>query len=555
MEFLFYTISILATLMVVDSMTVPAFGFIEGISGGRKSKTCATFANPEFVSAKNENDAEYYPLRDWTSSTENCENFLNQSRSYLTEHSPIDSRIVAFNFYNCSLIEAALAVQRLGGKGMVLVAQFTVMRQPSSEVMKQEGVVIPTAIISSRSFKTIQTLGNVISVKEYLPPRAFYMDYAPFIIWLISMLSLTLGTFWNQYIHLPLNRSSEENINYEVNGNGTDKNSEETKANKEKKVEKIVEDVDDAKITARERNKRFGMTLIKLVILLMVLTAIQVLLYYFFEVTIYVVYALFFLITVPSAMGLLSTFKFLLPCLAFELNCGKRSVDLRQIFIFCLAVGMFTTWVVLRMESYAWILQDTLIVIAVVRTMGQIHIYDLKTYAVSFVLLAIYFTFIIFGTAVMTPEGKSILEVAIVGKGGPEANVDREKMPMTLKVPQITNDPISYCLHRESAVSLIDIIVPGGLVSFCYRFGCKMGGRFGYFFVSISGFGVGLIVTFIVQFMTRHPQPALLYITPFMFGGIAIYSFIRKELADIWNGEPVVSDENNVQDVSYVKKA
>jgi hypothetical protein len=50
------------------------------------------------------------------------------------------------------------------------------------------------------------------------------------------------------------------------------------------------------------------------------------------------------------------------------------------------------------------------------------------------------------------------------------------------------------------------------------------------------GYGVGLTIAFIVLYISRTGQPALLYIVPAILLPLFIVSSIRKQFGDIWLG-------------------
>uniref|UniRef100_A0A803MY07 Uncharacterized protein n=1 Tax=Chenopodium quinoa TaxID=63459 RepID=A0A803MY07_CHEQI len=113
-------------------------------------------------------------------------------------------------------------------------------------------------------------------------------------------------------------------------------------------------------------------------------------------------------------------------------------------------------------------------------------------------------------------------------------NSGGENLPMLLRIPRF-DDPFS----GYNLLGFGDILVPGLLVSFCYRYdkAHKKGLINGYFFWLVIGYGVGLIFTYIALSLMEQGQPALLYLVPCTLGPAVILGFFRGELKDLWNRE------------------
>jgi len=57
-----------------------------------------------------------------------------------------------------------------------------------------------------------------------------------------------------------------------------------------------------------------------------------------------------------------------------------------------------------------------------------------------------------------------------------------------------------------------------------------------------AAYGLGLLVTFAALAIMGTGQPALLYIVPLTLGTAVIVGWQRKELRQLWTGEPVSDD-------------
>ncbi|KAL0403148.1 UNVERIFIED_CONTAM: Signal peptide peptidase-like 1 [Sesamum radiatum] len=60
---------------------------------------------------------------------------------------------------------------------------------------------------------------------------------------------------------------------------------------------------------------------------------------------------------------------------------------------------------------------------------------------------------------------------------------------------------------------------------------------FKYFWHALSGYAIGLFTALAAAgILTRSPQPALLYLVPCTLGPIIILSWMKKDLAELWEG-------------------
>ncbi|XP_076341653.1 signal peptide peptidase-like 2B [Tachypleus tridentatus] len=89
----------------------------------------------------------------------------------------------------------------------------------------------------------------------------------------------------------------------------------------------------------------------------------------------------------------------------------------------------------------------------------SIRLPSLKICAILLVLLFFYDIFFVFITPFLTAKGESVMvEVATGGSS-------QEVLPMVLRVPHFSLDPVSVCYQQYSLLGFGDILVPGLLVS------------------------------------------------------------------------------------------
>ncbi|EAQ89574.1 hypothetical protein CHGG_06193 [Chaetomium globosum CBS 148.51] len=55
-----------------------------------------------------------------------------------------------------------------------------------------------------------------------------------------------------------------------------------------------------------------------------------------------------------------------------------------------------------------------------------------------------------------------------------------------------------------------------------------------YFYASLVGYAVGMLVTLVIMLVFNHGQPALLYLVPGVTGSLWLTGFVRGEIKDMW---------------------
>ncbi|XP_055826069.1 signal peptide peptidase-like 1 [Solanum dulcamara] len=85
--------------------------------------------------------------------------------------------------------------------------------------------------------------------------------------------------------------------------------------------------------------------------------------------------------------------------------------------------------------------------------------------------------------------------------------------------------------HRKSRDSetIIDMPLPKEDISSPKGF---------YIWYALAGYSLGLVTALAAGILTNSPQPALLYLVPSTLGPIIVISWMRKELAELWEGSP-----------------
>lgn len=96
--------------------------------------------------------------------------------------------------------------------------------------------------------------------------------------------------------------------------------------------------------------------------------------------------------------------------------------------------------------------------------------------------------------------------------------------------------PIKFQLTTKNGYSVLglgDLVIPGMFLSVCSRFDAflkkLLHKRTPYWIVGMIGYAASLILTDVVCYITKHGQPALLFITPIVTVPTVLMAFIRRE--------------------------
>uniref|UniRef100_A0A1I7VEX9 PA domain-containing protein n=1 Tax=Loa loa TaxID=7209 RepID=A0A1I7VEX9_LOALO len=210
----------------------------------------------------------------------------------------------------------------------------------------------------------------------------------------------------------------------------------------------------------------------------------------------------------------------------FNYECCTERPLVVSVMIFIGAASFCISWFVFRREPYAFILLDLINIAVCIHILKGIRFPNLMVAA---------------GTDCSKNNG-----------GYPIAPINTEmpeKFPMLFQVPRLS-DPMISCTDLEVEkefhpviLGLGDVIVPGYLICFCFTVDFVVRTRYLYGFISIIGYGIGLIATFIALTLMETAQPALIYLIPFTLGPIIIFALIRRQFKLLWTGDFTKSRE------------
>lgn len=487
--------------------------YAESLGTSRAESFCVTFDPGFHKFPEHRQDAERLPLKDLTS----------PGYQWLC-HAPAgqlpttNGSAIAALRGNCTVTEKARVAQALGSRALIVVSpELVYLRANSSS--DYADINITVAVIAADSFQEIQDLGSNITIQLYAPVSSPVVDPNLLVIWLLAVVTIAIGSFWSGRVryHLWLSKLSS------LPG-------------------------------SRHQSADVEFTPISVLIIVVLMCAMLLGLYFFFRYLVYVIIGLFMTASALALYDCLSTIFHLLPC--FEcircrmppnrlpwLQQRPTFVDILLLFV---SLGVSILWFLIRHQTYAWVLQDFLGIMFCIQMMKVIRLPNFKICVILLSLLFFYDIFFVFITPLFTKNGHSIMiDVATGGGSG-----GGEMLPMVLIVPRFLKPDTSVCMVPYSLLGFGDILVPGLLVSFCYGFDLQVKSRSIYFFSALLAYGIGLVLTFLGLMIMHGGQPALLYLVPCTLLTTVVIGWQRKELKQLWTGNPKRLEEPSVSDVT-----
>ncbi|XP_062434811.1 signal peptide peptidase-like 2B [Rhea pennata] len=210
-----------------------------------------------------------------------------------------------------------------------------------------------------------------------------------------------------------------------------------------------------------------------------------------------------------------------------------KGLEVKKLLLAGFSIFIVVLWMVFRNEDqWAWILQDALGISICLYELKTVHIPKMKNCSLFLLALLVYDVFFVFITPLLTKCGDSIMEMVALG---PFNTAHHEKIPFLLKIPAwypssaFDNGPFTV-------LGLGDILIPGFLVAYSYRFDIRAHTSWIYFVTSTIAYTYGLLVSFTASTLTQKGQPALLYLVTFTLTACLLVAFLRQELTVFWTG-------------------
>ncbi|KAM3876924.1 signal peptide peptidase-like 2A [Diretmus argenteus] len=418
----------------------------------------------------------------------------------------------------CDFSQKALVAQDLGATSL-LIASNTTLITPSANDSDYAKVHIPLALMRYRDFLDAQQVfGEGMQVQLYAPPHS-KIDPSIAVMLLISIVTVALGGYWS---------GACERAHLSCGGAGGGKG--ENKA-----------DSGDLSLYSP----------LKVVIFVALMCGMLVLMYFFYNVLVYIIIAIFCIASATALFSCLDAVMDQIGCGTLSFSIRTWSFSVRSLILAAMCISIAVVWGVYRNEDrWIWILQDLLGIAFCLNFMKTISLSNFKICVILLSLLLVYDVFFVFITPFFTKNGVSIMvQVAL----GPDASGEKtqgnmvevpaepqapsEKLPVVMRVPRFSAWAQNLCGMQFSILGYGDIIVPGLLVAYCSKFDVWINSPKKIYFVSCCiAYLLGMVVTFAVMLLSGMGQPALLYLVPFTLITSALVAVARGEMRQFWEG-------------------
>ncbi|KAK4489124.1 hypothetical protein RD792_004918 [Penstemon davidsonii] len=372
---------------------------------------------------------------------------------------------------DCSFTTKAKVAQAGGAAGLVVINNDEGLAEMGCANNDTAlNITIPVVMISKLGGEELNksmARGVKVELLLYSPNRP-NIDYSLIFLWLMAVGTVVCASLWSEFT-----RSEQSDDRYNVLS--------------PKESNAAAKDDDDKEIIHITTKSA----------IVFVITASTFLLLLYFFMSSWFVWLLIVLFCIGGVEGMHSCIVSL--ALSKCKGCARKTVNLPflgevtilslVVLIFCLAFAIF--WAANRKASYSWIGQDILVATVL---LCCAFVYD---------IFWVFLSPLIFHDSVMIA----------VARGD---NSGGESIPMLLRVPRLADPWGGY-----NMIGFGDILFPGLLVSFAYRFDKANKKRVlnGYFLWLTIGYGVGLLFTYLALYlMDGHGQPALLYLVPCTLG-------------------------------------
>ena len=432
--------------------------------------------------------------------------------------------------FDTKIIQAANA-----NASLLLVASSTPLPIPKLESTIKNQYSLPLLIVPKSSFEFVNSLHfSKISVQQLSEP-SFNLNKV--VLFFFAIISLLIGSL--------LGGCGAEFLKYGL----LQRKGEVTSS--------YLEDLEDEK----ESKGQFGQIL-SILFLVGVMIAFLLGLYFFYEYFVWISIAVFCFSSSLATYTVLSPFVALIKFLPWRTPQNKFPIlhnrpDLKFFILSLSSIILPVWWVVCRQSQYAWIIQDTLGCFLIIYI---ISIFPFKT-SISLLIpllcvLVAYDVFFVFITPLFTPDGRSVMEYVAFGPDGstpsplsnysmyevgPYAANDNENIPFLFLVPFITISPDELaCQYPQIYIAGLgfgDVALPGLYLAYCLYYDNLRERRFKLtYLVCIVSYMVSLLIAFVVSYVTKMGQPALLYLVPSTMVSTLLLSIIRGDFKDFLYG-------------------
>ncbi|KAM9826670.1 signal peptide peptidase-like 2A isoform 1-T1 [Syngnathus typhle] len=418
---------------------------------------------------------------------------------------------------DCPFSQKAVVAQALGATTL-LIASNTTLVSPTANGSEYLKVQIPLALMRYRDLIEAQRVFGDGMQARLFAPRSSKIDASIGVMLLISIATVALGGYWS-------GASERERFSSGEGG-----------ANGEGKA-----DSGDLPLYSP----------LKVFILVGLMCGMLILMYYFYNILVYVIIAIF---CVASSTALFSCIDALLEklgCAHGRFTILNTTFSVRSLILASMCISISVVWGVYRNEDrWIWILQDLLGVVFCLNFIRTISLSSFKICVILLTLLLVYDVFFVFITPFFTKDGVSIMVQVALGPGASgektqgnivevpaEPQTPSETLPVVMRVPRFSAWAQNLCHMQFSVLGYGDIIVPGLLVAYCSRFDVWINStRKVYFLTSCIAYLLGMLTTFTVMLLSGMGQPALLYLVPFTLITSATVAGCKGQMKQFWAG-------------------
>ncbi|KAI4324935.1 hypothetical protein MLD38_030376 [Melastoma candidum] len=244
----------------------------------------------------------------------------------------------------------------------------------------------------------------------------------------------------------------------------------------------------------------------------------------------------------------------------FLSRCCSKAFTRTQAMLLLACCGTVSAWLI----TGHWILNNLLGISICVAFVSHIRLPNMKICAMLLVCLFVYDIFWVFyserffGANVMvsvaTQQASNPVHTVANSLSLPGLELITKKLELPVKI-MFPRHLLGGVLPGTTAADFMmlglgDMAIPAMLLAlilyFDYRKSREMislvdlpsskGHK--YIWYAVTGYTVGLITALAAGVLSHAPQPALLYLVPSTLGPVILLSWMRRELAELWEGSP-----------------
>ncbi|XP_070250918.1 signal peptide peptidase-like 2C [Myotis yumanensis] len=520
---------LLLLLLLASAVAQGEYGVVHVVSQNWSKDYCVLFNSDYVTLPRDLRHAPLLPLYDGTLASW-CpgEHSSHQAQPSSPSQRPLHRTTAMVMRGNCSFYAKGWLAQGRGAHGLLIVSRASGQQCADTTLASQDphkplpDLTIPVALLRYSDMLDIlgHTHGGAMArVALYAPPEPI-LDYNIVVIFILALGTVAMGGYW-----AGLTEADRLQRRRARGGGGPEGHNQQEAGAAQGRQEEDDEDT-PVDFTPAMTGAVVAMS-----------CSIMLLLYFFYDSFVYVTIAIFGLGAGTGLYGCMAPLLHYLPLQQYQWPLPGRRACLRLPLLLLAGLCAVVTglWVAYRNEDrWAWLLQDALGIAYCLFVLQRVRLPKLKNCTFFLLALLAFDVFFVFITPLFTRTGESIMvEVA----SGPADSLSHERLPMVLKVPQLSFSALTLCDQHFTILGFGDIVVPGFLVAYCHRFDVQMHSRQVYFMACTVAYAVGLLVTFAAMVLTQMGQPALLYLVSSTLLTSLAVATCRQELTLFWTGQ------------------